>query len=121
VVDLLVNIDVDDLDRAIEFYRAALGFTLKRRLFDDTVAEMAGASSRLFLLKKDAGTVAAPGATTARDYRRHWTPVHLDVAVGDLDASVARALAAGATLEGDVQAYGWGRIAFLAEIGRAHV
>jgi predicted enzyme related to lactoylglutathione lyase len=115
VVDLLVNVDVDDLDRAIDFYRAALGLTLKRRLFDDTVAEMAGASSPVFLLKKDAGSVASSSATSARDYRRHWTPVHLDVVVDDLEAWVARAEAAGATREGDVQAYGWGRIAFMAD------
>lgn len=115
MVDLLVNVDVDDLDRAIDFYRAALGLTLKRRLFADTVAEMAGASSPVFLLKKDAGSVASPSATGARDYRRHWTPVHLDVVVDDLEASVARAQTAGATLEGDVQTYGWGRIAFLAD------
>jgi catechol 2,3-dioxygenase-like lactoylglutathione lyase family enzyme len=39
----LINVDVDDLEKAIEFYRSALGLTLKRRLFNDTVAEMAGA------------------------------------------------------------------------------
>lgn len=115
MVDLLINVDVDDLDRAIDFYRAALGLTLKRRLFDDTVAEMAGASSPVFLLKKDAGSVALPGATSARDYGRHWTPVHLDVVVDDLEASVARAQAAGARREGDVQTYEWGRIAFMAD------
>jgi catechol 2,3-dioxygenase-like lactoylglutathione lyase family enzyme len=31
VVRLLVNIDVNNLEKGIEFYRAALGFTLKRR------------------------------------------------------------------------------------------
>jgi predicted enzyme related to lactoylglutathione lyase len=115
MVDLLVNIDVDDLDRAIEFYRAALGLTLKRRLFDDTVAELTGASSPVFLLKKAAETGAPPGTTSARDYGRHWTPVHLDVVVDDLEASVARARAVGARLEGDVQTYEWGRIAFMAD------
>jgi predicted enzyme related to lactoylglutathione lyase len=115
MVEILVNVDVDDLEKAIDFYRAALGLTLKQRLFDDTVAELTGASSPVFLLKKDAGTVASPVTTSARDYGRHWTPVHLDVVVDDLDASVARAEAAGARLEGDVQAYGWGRIAFMAD------
>src|SRR5689334_1155344 len=59
MVELLVNVDVDDLEKAIDFYRAALGLTLKRRLFDDTVAELAGASSPIFLLKKDAGSAGA--------------------------------------------------------------
>jgi catechol 2,3-dioxygenase-like lactoylglutathione lyase family enzyme len=42
---LLVKVDVDDLERAIEFYRAAFGLHLGRRLFDGSVAEMRGASS----------------------------------------------------------------------------
>jgi len=107
MAQLLVNIDVPDLDRAIDFYRAALGFTLKRRLFDDSVAEMTGASSPVFLLKKDAGS--------RRDYGRHWTPVHLDIVVADIAAAVARARAAGAILEGEPQTYEWGRIAFMAD------
>jgi catechol 2,3-dioxygenase-like lactoylglutathione lyase family enzyme len=44
---LLVNVDVDDLERAIEFYRAAFGLHLGRRLFDGSVAEMRGASSMI--------------------------------------------------------------------------
>jgi len=44
MIQILLNIDVDDLEKAIEFYRSGLGLSLKRRLFDQTVAEMAGAS-----------------------------------------------------------------------------
>src|SRR5215469_17122360 len=76
MVQLLVNVDVDDLEKAIEFYRSALGLTLKRRLFNDTVAEMIGASSPIYLLKKPAGSTASATLTTLRDYSRHWTPVH---------------------------------------------
>ena len=115
MVQLVVNIDVPDLDRATDFYRAALGFTLKRRLFDDTVAEMAGASSPVFLLKKDAGSPASTTLRSRRDYGRHWTPVHFDVVVDDLAVAVARARGAGAVLEGEPQTYEWGRIAFMAD------
>jgi len=45
VVRLLVNIDVDNLEKAIEFYGGGLGLVLKRRLFDGTVAEMVGATA----------------------------------------------------------------------------
>jgi len=114
-VELLVNVDVDDLDKAIDFYRAALGLTLKRRLFDDTVAEMAGASSPVFLLQKGAGSRASATVRSRRDYGRHWTPVHLDVVVVDVAAAVARARAGGANLEGEVQTHEWGRIAFMAD------
>ena len=115
MVQLLVNVDVDDLEKAIEFYRNALDLTLKRRLFNDTVAEMAGAPSPIYLLKKPAGSAASATLTTLRDYSRHWTPVHLDVAVDDLGSAVQRAQAAGAIVESDLQTYKWGRIAFMAD------
>jgi len=50
-----------------------------------------------------------------RDYRRHWTPVHLDLVVDDLDASVERATASGAKLEVPAQSFAWGRIATLSD------
>ena len=112
---LLVNIDVDDLERAIQFYTTALGLRLARRLFDGSVAEMLGAASPIYLMAKPAGTRASPGSSLVRDYRRHWTPVHLDFAVDDLPAAVARAVAAGAKLDGEIQSYGWGRQATLSD------
>ena len=57
----------------------------------------------------------APGAASVRDYRRHWTPVHLDFVVDDVSAAVARAVAAGAKLEGGIQSFGWGRQATLGD------
>jgi len=114
-VRLLVNIDVDDLERAIQFYTTALGLRLARRLFDGSVAEMLGAASPIYLMAKPAGTRASPGSSLVRDYRRHWTPVHLDFAVDDLPAAVARAVAAGAKLDGEIQSFGWGRQATLSD------
>lgn len=114
-MDILVNIDVDELERAIAFYTAALDLRLGRRLFDGSVAEMLGASSTIYLIAKPAGSVPAPGAASVRDYRRHWTPVHLDFIVDDVSAAVERAVAAGARLEGDIQSFGWGRQATLSD------
>jgi len=54
-VEISVNIDVPDLEAAIEFYRLALGLHLGRRLFEGSVAEMLGASSKIYLLMKPAG------------------------------------------------------------------
>src|SRR5437899_1621219 len=105
VVHLLVNIDVDDLDKGINFYRAGLGLVLKRRLFDDTVAELTGATAAVYLLQKVPGTPASGLVSVVRDYRRHWTPVHLDVVVNDLVAAVQRAQRAGGVVEGDPQTY----------------
>ena len=114
-MDVLANIDVDDLEKGIEFYRRALGLRLGRRLFDDTVAEMVGASAPIYLLVKPAGSRAAAHLPILRDYRRHWTPVHLDFAVGDVDAAVRQAVAAGAKLESEAKTEEWGRVALMSD------
>jgi predicted enzyme related to lactoylglutathione lyase len=114
-VKLLVNIDVDDLEKAIAFYQNAFDLRLGRRLFGGTVAEMVGASTNIYLLIKPSGSSASPHASLLRDYHRHWTPVHLDFEVEDVEATVERALAAGAKLEGEIQTLPWGRIAMMSD------
>lgn len=114
-MQLLVNIDVDDLERAIDFYQRAIGLRVGRRLFGGSVAEMLGASSKIYLLPNPAGSAAYLDASAVRDYQRHWTPVHLDFAVEDIAAAVERAVAAGARLEGEVLSFEWGRQATLSD------
>lgn len=105
-VSVFINLDVDDLERAITFYTSAFELRLGRRMGDDFV-ELLGASSALYLLQKDAGTTPAPGAS--RSYARHWTPLHLDFVVPEIGPAIERVLAAGATQESALQqhAYGW--------------
>ena len=110
---LLVNIDVDDLERATRFYCDALGLRVGRR-FDGWV-ELIGMPSPIYLLPKPPGSRASPVSRDTRRYTRHWTPVHLDFVVPDLDQSVARAKAAGANMEIDVRTHAWGRIAQLSD------
>jgi predicted enzyme related to lactoylglutathione lyase len=95
---IIINIDVPELAPAIAFYTAALGLTHSRTL-DDDVAELMGASATLYLLCKPAGTEAVKAPRTVRDFARHWTPVHFDLVVDDVDAAAARAVAAGARRE----------------------
>ena len=52
---------------------------------------MSGAQAPIYLLEKAADTPAAGATRQPRDYARHWTPVHLDVVVDDVDAAVTRA------------------------------
>ncbi|MDZ5613140.1 VOC family protein [Achromobacter xylosoxidans] len=111
---ILVNIDVPDLEAAIDFYSRAFGLALHRRL-GATGAEMLGAPAPIYLLQKAAGTLAAGAVRQPRDYARHWTPVHLDVVVDDVDDAVARAVAAGARLEDPAVSHDWGRIAHLSD------
>jgi predicted enzyme related to lactoylglutathione lyase len=114
-LQLRVCIDVGDLEKGIAFYRDALGLAPGRRL-GKKWAEMLGASVPVDLLAEPEGTAPVPGSATAvRDYRRHWTPVHLDWPVPDLDAALRRAQAAGARLEGEVQEKQWGRLALMSD------
>jgi predicted enzyme related to lactoylglutathione lyase len=114
-MQLVINIDVDDLEKAIQFYTTALGLRLSRRLFENSVAEMAGAASTIQLLLKPSGTVPTPSSATTREYGRHWTPVHLDFVVEDVSTAMERAVRAGATLEGQIVSYPWGRLATMSD------
>ena len=111
---LLANIDVDDLARGVEFYCTALGLRVGRRLSIGAV-ELGGASAPIYLLEKPAGSVPASGPAQRRDYRRHWTPVHVEFVVEDVAAAVERACAAGARLEQEVSTHVWGHLAVLAD------
>ena len=111
---LLVNVDVDDLERATRFYTEAFELVVGRR-FGRFAVELLGAEAPLYLLSKKAGTPPYAGATSGRAFDRHWTPVHLDFAVTDLEAAVARALAAGARQESPLEPHPWGRMALMSD------
>ena len=98
MADLLINIDVDDLDKALGFYTEAFGLRAGRQLGDDFQG-IARCSAPIYLLQQPAGTPPFAGAVRGRDYDRHWSPVHLDFVVPDVDQAIARAVVAGAKLE----------------------
>lgn len=97
---VLINIDVPELAPAIDFYREVLNLNISR-VIDDDVAELTGASSTLYLLKKAAGSNPSKDSPYSRQYARHWTPVHLDFVVDDVQASAKRAIQAGALQESE--------------------
>ena len=109
---LLLNIDVPDVETGVRFYTAAFGLKVGRRFGTDFV-ELLGWPAPVYLLTKKAGTVGAGG--DLRRYVRHWTPVHPDIVVSDVDAAVERAVAAGAKLEVPAADAAYGRIAMLAD------
>lgn len=96
----IVNIDVPAIGQAVEFYCAALGLRLNRML-DEDVAELVGASSIIYLLQQAAGTKTSSQGLAVRDYARHWTPVHIDFVVEDVEEAAERAEAAGAIRESE--------------------
>jgi predicted enzyme related to lactoylglutathione lyase len=114
MASLLVNIDVDDLKKAVQFYCAALDLTVGRRFGYDAV-ELLGANAPIYLLAKPNGTVASASSRHLRSYARHWTPIHLDFVVDNIEAAVDKARNAGARLEGNVRSNSWGKIAMLAD------
>lgn len=95
---MLVNIDVSDLERAVTFYQAGLGLTHTRNI-DDDVAELSGGSCILYLLERVDESPASLTAAGMRQYTRHWTPVHIDFVVEDIEEAVKRAILAGAMQE----------------------
>lgn len=111
---LIVNVDVDDLDRAVRFYTSALGLRVGRR-FTGGGIELVGAEAPIYMLVAAPGTSPFPGAAVTRDYRRHWTPVHLDFAVDDIEAAVKQVEAAGARVEVPIEQHKWGKMAVLAD------
>jgi len=111
---LLVNIDVPDMAAGIAFYTSALGLKVGRR-FDKDFVELLGADAPIYLLRKDAGTPIGPAGGDVRRYQRHWTPVHPDFVVADMDAAIARAVAAGAVQEGETCDAAYGRLAMFAD------
>jgi predicted enzyme related to lactoylglutathione lyase len=96
-MEFQICIDVDDVDRAVEFYGRGLGLTVVESHPD--WAQIKLGEQTFWIMKTPAG---AQGEIS-RDYRRHWTPVHLDFTVDDIDEAVKRAVDAGGKLEGEIQ------------------
>lgn len=110
----LVNLDVDNLDKAIHFYQASFGLKVGRR-FGASGVEMLGSSAPIYLLLKAEGTQAASATVQRRSYDRHWTPVHLDFVVEEIESAVQKAISAGARLEEAIATHKWGRLALMAD------
>ncbi len=92
-----ICIDVDDVDSAVEFYGRGLGLEIPRHEKEFAQAVL---GEQVFWIMKIA---PGPSGAISRDYQRHWTPIHFDFHVYDIDAVVKRALAAGGKLDREIQ------------------
>jgi predicted enzyme related to lactoylglutathione lyase len=113
-MQLLVNLDVDDLEKAILFYGSAFELKVGRR-FGSSGVEMLGSSAPIYLLVKSPGTPASDTTSQRRSYERHWTPVHLDFVVENIESAVQKTIAIGARLEKPVATHKWGKLALMAD------
>ena len=111
---LLINIDVPDIEAGIAFYTTAFGLTVGRRFGDDFV-ELVGRDAPIYLLKKEEGTSIGPAGGDTRRYSRHWSPIHPDFVVDDIELARATVLAAGAVQEGETCEAPYGRLAMFAD------
>ncbi len=107
-------IEVTTAEAGIAFYCDGLGLTVKRR-YSERWIELAGVNTPVFLLAGRSPTVDLGDRTATRDYQRHWTPVHLDFIVDDLDAVLARLLERGGRLDRPVKPREYGRIVNMAD------
>ena len=81
---VLINIDVPNLTSGIDFYTRAFGLRHTRTLEND-VAELQGTATTIYLLEKTTASPVSLDANAKRNYARHWTPVHLDFVVEDIN------------------------------------
>lgn len=93
-----VSIDTPDVDRGVAFYTDVFGWRELTRPFP-AMAVLDGGNVTVCIHAKPADSEPAPGSDDRRRYRRHWTPVHLDLHVDDFEATLQRASAGGATVE----------------------
>ncbi|MBN8844215.1 MAG: hypothetical protein J0H88_13315 [Sphingomonadales bacterium] len=112
---LLINIDVPDLAAGEQFYTAALDLSVGRRFVGGDIVELLGSAAPIYLIRKSAGSTIGPAGDDLRRYDRHWTPVHADFIVDDLDRAIARAIRAGAVQEGETLTLPYGRQAMFAD------
>jgi predicted enzyme related to lactoylglutathione lyase len=97
MVKISICIDVPDLRAATTFYCDVLGCSVEKQQASHNTLSAGGVTMHLLL--KEAGTAAAGNGTCARTYERHWTPVHLDFDVDDVDAALAVVERSGGTVE----------------------
>ncbi len=91
-----ICIDVDDIDRAVAFYSRGLGLTLVEHHPD--WAQLGLGEQTFWIMKVPPGS----SGPIRREYVRHWTPVHLDFHVDDIDKAVELAVAAGGRLDREI-------------------
>ena len=114
MISFSVSVDVPDLADGIRFYASAFGFAKSAEPFPGVVTLRAG-DAELWLLEKRAGSQPSTRTRETRRYERHWTPVHLDFHVDDLQAALAKAVAAGATREQVFENPEHGSVAFCSD------
>ncbi len=107
-----ISIDVLDMDKAILFYTEALGCKEFRSGADTT--KLTTDNIDIYLLKRESNSNPLITGAASRNYDRHWTPVHLDFSVSDLDKATNLVTKFGG-IEEKSESGDWGSIAYCAD------
>jgi catechol 2,3-dioxygenase-like lactoylglutathione lyase family enzyme len=108
------TIDVPDLEAGVAFYAGLFGFTETARPLP-TLAVLDADGQSLLIFQKEPGSHPVKNALIARDYARHWTPVHLDFHIEDVKAMLPELARLGGTLEELHELPGRPTVAFCAD------
>ena len=107
-----ISIDVSDMKKASLFYSEAIGCKKVRE--GDEITLLSANNTNIYLLKKEPGSDPFSVGVASRNYDRHWTPVHLDFAVSDIDKALNLVLKYNGSHEGG-ESGDWGSIAYCAD------
>ena len=109
-----LSIDVPNLEDGLRFYGYVFGFIETSRPFP-TMAVLDADNVTVCMHETAAGTRSSPGGADVRRYERHWTPVHMDLHVPDLDAVLAKVRAEGGLVESEFRTEGPKPVAFCSD------
>jgi len=107
-----ISIDVSDMTKAILFYTKALGCS-ELRAGEDTT-KLSADNINIFLLKKESKSNPLIAGTASRNYERHWTPVHLDFNVTEIEKVASLVNEFGGSTEGS-ESGDWGEVKYCAD------
>lgn len=107
-----VCIDVSNIEIAIKFYTQALGCELVKE--GEEYTELSFDGLKMYLAKRDSGSNPLIVGESSRNFERHWTPVHLDFHVSNIESCVDKINELGGKKEGESSG-DWGSVAFCAD------
>lgn len=113
MIKVSISIDVPDLKKAETFYVEALGCKKVRDQGSDMIV-LSVENSKIYLLEKKNGTKPLKSGDAIRDYKRHWTPIHLDFLSENIDELLPKIKEFGGTHEGGENG-DWGSIIYCAD------
>lgn len=112
MMKISVSIDVSNLKKAEDFYVEALGCK-KIRDQGSNMSVLSVENSDIYLQEKKE-TRPFNSSNVVRNYKRHWTPIHLDFLCDNVDEHVSKILEFGGSHEGG-ESGDWGSIAYCAD------